>query len=104
MSRRELIRLLGAAAATWPLESSAQQSDRVRRIGVLMAATMDTIRNIRPASRRSIRAYRNSAGTTAATWPSTHAGPRLRAIFAKTLPDWPRSPAAVLARADAVVE
>jgi len=41
MSRREFISLLGAAAATWPLESSAQQSDRVRRIGVLMAATMD---------------------------------------------------------------
>jgi putative ABC transport system substrate-binding protein len=41
MSRLEFISLLGAAAATWPLESSAQQSDRVRRIGVLMAATMD---------------------------------------------------------------
>src|SRR5215468_4376934 len=55
MSRREFISLLGAAAATWPLESSAQQSDRVRRIGVLMAATMDDP-EYQAASRRSIRA------------------------------------------------
>ena len=51
MRRREFITLLGGAAAAWPLAGHAQQSERMRRIGVLQAAD-DSVAQARVAAFR----------------------------------------------------
>jgi putative ABC transport system substrate-binding protein len=41
MRRRDFISLLGSAAASWPRAARAQQTERMRRIGVLMSLAAD---------------------------------------------------------------
>src|SRR6266508_3540896 len=41
MKRREFIKVIAGSAVVWPLSARAQQTDRMRRIGILMNLSAD---------------------------------------------------------------
>ena len=91
MKRREFITLLGGAAA-WPLAARAQQTERMRRIGVLMSTAADD-----PEGQARIGAFQQGLqqiglDRSAATCGSTTAGARaMPTTFANMRRNWSRS-------------
>jgi putative ABC transport system substrate-binding protein len=91
MRRREFITLLGGAVAAWPLAAEAQQPDRMRRIGALMARSANDPEGQKQAAafQRSIEELGWSPGRSVEIEYRWLAGDASQAqAFAKELVDW----------------
>src|SRR5262245_35308647 len=115
MKRREFISLIAGAAAAWPLAARAQQTERVRRVGVLsnfaesdleaqsmVEALHQTLQELGWVEGRNLRFdHRWAAGnsTRAAHAPcQRRRGDRMRrrAFITRRSPAWRRLPRRVI--------
>jgi len=64
MRRREFITLLGSAtaAATWPVAATAQQAERMRRVGVLHPLQTSETAEVDPKLTLATASYRIARG------------------------------------------
>ena len=90
MRRREFITLLGGAVA-WPVAARAQQSKRMRRIGVLMPYAANDPQ-VQSRNAAFLQGLQQLGWTVGPTLRSTTAGPQaMRMTPANTRPSWSRS-------------
>src|SRR5262249_15209300 len=76
IGRRELLAALGSAVAAWPRAARAQQSERKRRIGVLMAHA-ESDADFMTTCPRSATGFRSWDGRKDRTFRSSLGGVRL---------------------------
>ena len=91
MRRRDVLSLLGGAALSWPLRARAQQPERMRRIGVLMARSANDPEGQKQAAafQRGIEKLGWSPGRSVEIeyrWPAGDASQAQ--AFANELIDW----------------
>ena len=91
MKRRDFITLLVGAAVAWPLAARAQQTDRIRRIGVFMNLAADDPEG-QARNMAFVQALQQLGWTDGPTHASILAGAQTPTALANTRQNWWRWP------------